>query len=143
MALSGRRQSLAPTADHDQSSCSILYYDQAGDHINWHYDHNFYRGRHFTVLLSLVNRSAAGGVSAGRPTQRLPNGAALDWDTSENVLVMFEGAVILHRATPIAESDQHVMLSMTLCTNPGIGLFKELLRRVKDTAYFGPRVLID
>jgi hypothetical protein len=136
-------ETLAPTADHDQSSCSILYYDQAGDHINWHYDHNFYRGRHFTVLLSLVNRSAAGGVSAGRLTQRLPNGTLLDWDTSENVLVMFEGAAILHRATPIAEGDQRVMLSMTLCTNPRIGLLSELLRRVKDTAYFGPRVLID
>jgi hypothetical protein len=136
-------EALVPTADHDQSSCSILYYDQAGDHINWHYDHNFYRGRHFTVLLTLVNRSVTGGVSAGRLMQRLPNGAVVEWDTSENALVMFEGSVILHRATPIDTGDQRVMLSMTLCTNPGIGPLQELLRRVKDTAYFGPRVLID
>jgi hypothetical protein len=43
-----------PTALHDQSSCSLLYYTEAGDHINWHYDHNFYRGRHFTVLICLA-----------------------------------------------------------------------------------------
>ena len=35
------------------------------------------------------------------------------------------------------------MLSMTLCTDPGINPIKELARRVKDTAYYGPRALID
>lgn len=50
----------------DQSSLSVLCYKDAGDHINWHYDHNFYRGRHFTVLLALVNRSANGGPSHSR-----------------------------------------------------------------------------
>ena len=40
-----------PTPLHDQNSLSILIYERSGDHIGWHYDHNFYRGRHFTVLL--------------------------------------------------------------------------------------------
>jgi hypothetical protein len=134
---------LVPTADHDQSSCSILYYDQAGDHINWHYDYNFYRGRHFTVLLSLSNRSANGGVSAGRLMQRGKGGEDSEWDTSENVLVMFEGARVFHRASPIAEGDKRVMLSMTFSTDPRIHWVKELARRIKDTAYYGPRALID
>jgi hypothetical protein len=47
---------LVPTPLHDQSSCSLLVYDRPRDHIGWHYDHNFYNGRHFTVLLPLVNR---------------------------------------------------------------------------------------
>lgn len=51
-----------PTPDQDQSSLSVLCYHEPGDHINWHYDHNFYRGRHFTVLLSLVNEGATGRV---------------------------------------------------------------------------------
>jgi hypothetical protein len=135
--------SLRPTADHDQSSCSILYYDEEGDQINWHYDHNFYKGRHFTILLSLVNRAAGGGLSAGRLMQRKKGGEESVWDTSENVLVMFEGARVLHRASPIEEGDQRIMLSMTLCTDPGINPIKELARRVKDTAYYGPRALID
>src|SRR5262249_43199951 len=44
------------TPEHDQSSCSVLFYEKPGDHIGWHYDHNFYRGRHFTVLVPLINR---------------------------------------------------------------------------------------
>ncbi len=48
-------ETIFPTPDQDQSSLSILCYHEPGDHIGWHYDLNFYRGRHFTVLLSLVN----------------------------------------------------------------------------------------
>jgi hypothetical protein len=136
-------EQLRPTADHDQSSCSVLYYDQGGDQINWHYDYNFYAGRHFTVLLSLVNRSAEGGLSAGRLMQRTRGHPDIDWDTSENVLVLFEGARVLHRASPIADGDRRVMLSMTFCTDPRIHPLKEVARRIKDTAYYGARALID
>jgi len=57
--------------------------------------------------------------------------------------VLFEGARVFDRATAVAEGDERVMLSMTLCTDPGLGPLKELARRVKDTAYYGPRVLLD
>jgi hypothetical protein len=134
---------LTPTADHDQSSCSVLYYDEAGDHIGWHYDYNFYSGRHFTVLLSLVNRSAAGGLSSGRLMQRRRAGGDIEWDTAENALVLFEGARVLHRASPISAGDLRVMLSMTFCTDPRINPLKEVARRIKDTAYYGLRALID
>ena len=59
-SLAGRTVYVTPECD--QSSLSILCYREPGDHINWHYDHNFYRGRHFTVLLSLRNSSAAEGL---------------------------------------------------------------------------------
>jgi hypothetical protein len=53
-----------PTPIHDQSSLSVLFYDRPGDHIGWHYDHNFYRGRHFTVLIAMSNEGrAADGLS--------------------------------------------------------------------------------
>ena len=133
---------LQPTADHDQSSCSLLYYDQAGDHIGWHYDYNFYRGRHFTVLISLVNRSSQGELSKGR-LQRKTGSEISDLATGENTLVIFEGAKVFHRATAIDSGEQRVMLSMTFCTEPRISPLKELMRRIKDTAYYGPRVLFD
>jgi hypothetical protein len=133
---------LAPTADHDQSSCSLLCYDRGGDHIGWHYDHNFYRGRHFTVLISLHNRGGGGGLSAGR-LEYQRQGEVLAVDTSENSLVVFEGARVRHRATAVADGDRRVMLSMTFATDPRVGRGRELLRRGKDTAYFGPRVLFD
>lgn len=78
------------TPPGDQSSCSLLYYTEAGDHIGWHYDHNFYRGRHFTVLLTLVNDSANGGLSASMLQRQTPDGGAIDVDTSPNSLVVLK-----------------------------------------------------
>jgi len=129
-----------PTADHDQSSCSLLYYDEVGDHIHWHFDHNFYRGRHFTVLVSLMNRGPH-GLSSGMLERKDRDGNVVQVDTRENTLVVFEGKQVRHRASPIDADETRIMLSMTFGTNPQIGWGWEMLRRVKDTAYFGPRVL--
>jgi len=141
---------VCPTADHDQSSCSILYYDQAGDHIGWHFDHNFYRGRHFTVLLSLINHPSTDTttarttelVSAGQ-LQRRQHGRSETVPTPANTLVVFEGARVFHRATAINVGEERIMLSMTFSTDSTVPPWKEVLRRLKDTAYYGPRVLVD
>lgn len=132
-----------PTADHDQSSCSVLVYNEAGDHINWHYDHNFYKGRHFTILLGLVNRSRTGGVSSSELMRKLPTGEELTMSTAENNLVIFEGNQCLHRATQTADGDLRILLSMTYGTTPEISWFMEAMRRVKDTAFYGLKVLWD
>ncbi len=134
---------VVPTPDGDQSSLSVLCYREAGDHINWHYDHNFYRGRHFTVLLSLANESASGGVSQSTLMRRLAGVDDEAFDTSPNSLVVFEGTRVLHRASPTAEGDLRIMLSMTYCTDPRIHWLKEFARRVKDTAFYGIRALWD
>jgi hypothetical protein len=130
-----------PTADHDQSSCSLLYYNEAGDHIHWHFDHNFYRGRHFTVLIALVNRNAAGGLSTGELQRKNAAGVVEPFATCANSIVVFEGKNVLHRASPVGEGDERIMLSMTFTTNPAISWVWEMVRRIKDTAYYGPRVL--
>lgn len=132
-----------PTPDGDQSSLSILCYNEPGDHINWHFDHNFYRGRHFTVLLSLANESAAGGLSQSSLMRKLPGGEEQRFDTSANSLVVFEGARVLHRASPTAEGDLRMMLSMTYCADPRTNWIKEFARRIKDTAFYGIRALWD
>src|SRR5262245_50174601 len=131
------------TPVQDQSSLSVLCYKDAGDHIQWHYDHNFYRGRHFTVLLSLVNRSAAGGLSRSRLERQFPNGTVRSIAMPENTLVIFEGARVRHRATPTEAGDLRVVLSMTYCTDPRISRVREFARRVKDVAFFGIRALWD
>jgi hypothetical protein len=117
---------VVPTADHDQSSCSILYYQEAGDHINWHFDLNFYKGRHFTVLVSLFNQGAGGGVSDSRLYGKTLGGEERAVDSRENSLIVFEGAKIRHKVTPTKEGDLRVVLSMTYATDPRIGWFKEL-----------------
>jgi hypothetical protein len=134
---------VVPTADHDQSSCSLLVYTESGDHIDWHYDHNFYRGRHFTVLICLINQGADGGRSASNLLWRDPSGGEHRADLGPGDLVVFEGARIRHKVTPLADGDLRVMLSMTFATDPRIAPSRELVRRVKDTAFYGIRALWD
>ncbi len=134
-------EKVGPAGDHDQSAESILYYDEAGDHIHWHFDHNFYQGRQFTALINVVNRSADGRLSASTLVYRNSQGEDVEVDTAENTFVIFEGSKVLHRATPIQEGDLRIMLSMTFNTAPRISAIGELQRRIKDTAFFGLRVL--
>jgi hypothetical protein len=134
-------EKIGPAGDHDQSAESILYYDEPGDHIQWHFDHNFYQGRQFTALINLVNRSADGKLSASKLQYRGTDESDVDVDTSENSFVVFEGQRVLHRATPTQPGDLRIMLSMTFNTMAKITPFREFKRRIKDTAFFGLRVL--
>ncbi len=132
---------LVPTPINDQSSCSLLVYQRAGDHIGWHFDHDFYRGRHFTVLLTLVNeRRGRAGASSARLEANIAGEVRLV-PTPGNTLVIFEGARVRHRVTRLGEGERRILLSMTFCTDPRASLLQGLLRRCKDTAYYGVRAL--
>ncbi len=130
-----------PTPLHDQSSLSILIYERPGDHIGWHYDHNFYRGRHFTVLLPVVNcGGAADGLSHAR-LKAMIGDAEAELQTPPNTLIVFEGARVLHKATPLAPGERRVLISMTYCVDPRANVAQAVARRIKDTAFFGVRAL--
>jgi hypothetical protein len=134
-------ETVRPTPTHDQSSCSILIYDRPGDHIGWHYDHNFYRGRHFTVLIPIVNDGRVPGtLSAARLIVKQADGERT-LAVPPNMLVVFEGAKVLHKVTPIEAGERRIVLSMTFGTNPTNSVFQGLARRMKDTAFFGIRAL--
>jgi hypothetical protein len=134
-------ESIEPTPLHDLSSCSLLVYDRPNDHIGWHFDLNFYRGRHFTALLSLVNSDAEGsGVSSANLLVR-QNGYDTVIQTPPNTFVLFEGADTYHSVTPLRENERRIILSMTFCTNPSASAIQIFERRVKDIAYFGLRAL--
>ena len=129
-----------PTPLHDESSCSVLFYERPGDHINWHYDHNFYRGRHFTVLIPVVNWGRDGGLSAARLLAR-QGGRDVEVATPPNRLILFEGAKVRHKVTPIREGERRAVCGMTYCTDPRNSAFQGVARRVKDMAFFGLRSL--
>jgi hypothetical protein len=132
---------LEPTPLHDQSSCSVLFYEKPGDHIGWHYDHNFYKGRHFTALIPLVNRGhGEGGLSAARLMVKRRR-EEITIATPPNRLIVFEGAKVRHKVTPIAEGERRVVWSMTYCADPRNSAFQGVTRRIKDTAFFGVRAL--
>ena len=134
-------QRVVPTPIQDQSSLSLLIYDRPGDHIGWHYDHNFYRGRHFTVLLSLVNEGRAHGNLSHATLMAKARGEEVTVRTPPNTLVLFEGARVVHKVTPILAGEKRVILSMTYCTDPRASLLQGIVRRVKDMAFFGLRSL--
>jgi hypothetical protein len=126
---------------NDQSSCSVLFYEKPGDHIGWHYDHNFYRGRHFTVLVPILNRGREpNGLSQARLMVKQA-GRERVIPTPPNAMVVFEGAKVRHKVTPIAEGEKRVIWSMTYCADPRNSPFQGMARRVKDTAFFGLRAL--
>ncbi|WP_162914037.1 2OG-Fe(II) oxygenase [Taklimakanibacter lacteus] len=135
------RLRVEPTPLHDQSSCSVLFYDKPGDHIGWHYDHNFYRGRHFTVLIPMINRGREpSGLSQARLMVRQSRRDRVI-ATPPNTMIVFEGAEVRHKVTPIAEGEKRVVWSMTYCTDPRNSAFQGVARRIKDTAFFGLRAL--
>jgi hypothetical protein len=132
-----------PAGDHDLSACSILYYTQAGDYINWHYDYNFYVARQFTVLIILEDKAPHGGPTSASLMRKHPDGTEERVEAAINEIVVFEGTKVLHKVSPASAGDTRIVLSMTLNTDPRISLFRELVRRVKDVAFWGIRALWD
>ncbi|MGE0765330.1 MAG: hypothetical protein AB7L90_02600 [Hyphomicrobiaceae bacterium] len=132
---------VSPTPIHDQSSLSVLFYEKPGDHIGWHYDHNFYRGRHVTVLFPVINEgTAAGRLSHARLQARI-DGRQMDVATPPNTLILFEGARVHHKVTPILVGERRLVISMTYCTDCRANVVQGAARRIKDVAFFGPRAL--
>ncbi|MEE4377939.1 MAG: hypothetical protein V2J55_10595 [Candidatus Competibacteraceae bacterium] len=134
-------EAVVPTPIHDQSSCSLLFYEKPDDHIGWHYDYNFYHGRHFTALLPIVNQSTEDDRLSSAKLVIKTGGQDIVIPTPPNSLVLFEGAHIYHKVTPLGHQERRILLSMTFCTNPQTSLIKNQIRRIKDTAYFGIRAL--
>jgi hypothetical protein len=135
------RLRIEPTPLHDQSSCSVLFYEKPGDHIGWHYDHNFYKGRHFTVLIPLINRGReANGLSQAMLKVRQSRRERVI-PTPPNAMIVFEGAKVRHKVTPIGDGEKRVIWSMTYCADPRNSPLQGMARRVKDTAFFGLRAL--
>jgi hypothetical protein len=132
---------MVPTPLHDQSSCSLLVYDRPGDHIGWHYDHNFYRGRHFTALIALVNERHGTDQSSSAQLVTRQGGQEVAVPMPPGTFVLFEGARVRHKVTPLGENETRITLSMTFCTDPAAPLLKAIARRFKDIAFFGVRAL--
>jgi hypothetical protein len=134
-------ETVLPTPINDQSSCSLLFYDRPRDHIGWHYDYNFYNGRHFTVLLPLVNHHLQEDRLSSAQLVIRQDDQEVMIPTPPNTLILFEGARVFHKVTRLEENELRVILSMTFCTRPQASLLKGTIRRFKDIAYFGVRAL--
>ena len=85
-------------------------------------------------------RTSAPTSSAQKVTLRIA-GDEEQIATPPNRIIVFEGAKVRHKVTPISDGERRVVWSMTYCADPRNSAFQGLARRVKDTALFGPRAL--
>ena len=65
----------------------------------------------------------------------------LDIAAKESRLIVFKGAKVRHKVTPIGEGERRVVWSMTYCADPRNSAWQGVKRRIKDTAFFGLRAL--
>jgi hypothetical protein len=158
--LSG--QKLLPSPESDPHAYALYFYTEAGDHIGWHYDTSYYKGRRYTLLLGVIDQA---GVSAGLSGQSSDSGNTRSADSSSakleyrlhtrnsarvqvdgsvaldpGALVFFDGDQLQHRITPLGTNEERVSLTFEYVTNPEMGRWQRLFSNMKDAvAYFGFR----
>jgi len=128
----------------DPHSCGLYYYTEPGDHIGFHYDTSYYKGKRYTVLVGLVERSEHCRLVArvrkrGETEEIRETRIAMDPGT----VVLFNGDKLWHAVTPLGKGEERIILTLQYVTNQQIGPVKKLFSNVKDAfAYFGPAALL-
>jgi hypothetical protein len=136
--LAGEPLQVSPA--EDPHAYALYFYTRAGDHIGWHYDTSYYRGRRYTLLLGVIDNSSCRleyelhtrdpQVPNVSGSMRYPPGA----------LVFFDGDKLKHRITPAREAERRVSLTFEYVTDPRMHAGWRLISNMKDAvAYFGLR----
>ena len=130
--LTGRTLVCCPARDpHAQA---LYFYTEPGDHVGAHRDVSHYRGRRYTVLVGIIERSTSVLVCrvAGR------DAGEIRIATDPGTMVVFDGDTLWHRVTPLGAGEERVTLSLTYVTDGRMGLARRVVSDVKDAvAYFG------
>lgn len=130
--------------EDDPHSCALSYYTQPGDHIGFHYDTSYYKGKRYTVLIGLVERSEQCRLVA-RVRKRGENEEIRETRVpmDPGTIVLFNGAKLWHAVTPLGKGEERIILTLQYVTNQEMGPFKKMFPTLKDAfAYFGPAALL-
>jgi hypothetical protein len=138
------KEELLLCPEHDPHSCALYYYTRPGDHIGFHYDRSYYKGKRYTVLMGLIERSEQCRLVAH---MRKPGTTG---DVSEQAvpldpgsLLIFNGDKLWHAVTPLGPREERIVLTMQYVTDQEMGTFHRACSNLKDMfAYFGPAALI-
>jgi len=136
--LAGEHLQVSPS--DDPHAYALYFYTRAGDHIGWHYDTSYYRGRRYTLLLGVIDASSCRleyelhtrepGVAKVAGSVQYPPGG----------LAFFDGDKLRHRITPAREGERRVSLTFEYVTDPSMHAGWRLISNMKDAvAYFGIR----
>ena len=135
-ALAGECLQVSPS--DDPHAYALYYYTREGDHIGWHYDTSYYRGRRYTLLLGVIDESSCrldyelhtrepGAVVVPGSLQIAPGG-----------MVFFDGDKLRHRITPLKAGERRVSLTFEYVTDPAMNPWRRVISNFKDAvAYFG------
>jgi len=125
----------------DPHTYALYLYSEAGDHIGWHFDTSFYRGRRFTLLIGLVDNDSCKLECELHRKDASREVESRSYRMKPGSLVLFDGDSIWHRVTKMAEGDnERVVIAMEFVTDQSINPIRKLISNVKDSfAYFGLR----
>jgi hypothetical protein len=136
--LAGERIQVSPP--EDAHAYALYFYTQAGDHIGWHYDTSYYRGRRYTLLLGVIDESSCRldyELHTREPEVANVQGSI---QYPPGGLVFFDGDKLRHRITPAREGERRVSLTFEYVTDPSMHAWWRLISNMKDAvAYFGLR----
>ena len=136
------RERLLVCPDNDPHACALYYYTEPGDHIDFHYDTSFYRGKRYTVLVGLVERSSCRLVCELYRKDPARETRTVSVQTLPGTVVMFNGDRLWHAVTPSGPGEERIVLSMEYVTDQRMGPVQRLVSNVKDAvAYVGIRTL--
>lgn len=131
-------------SDNDPHSRALCYYTQPGDHIGYHYDKSYYKGKRYTVLMGLIEDSEQCRLVAHLPkpgTKDAVREQPIPLDPGS--LVIFNGDKLWHAVTPLGPCEERIVLTMQFVTHQEMGPFHRAFSNLKDTfAYFEPAALI-
>ena len=130
--------------EDDPHACALYFYTEPGDHIGFHYDHSYYKGNRYTVLIGLVERSQSCRLVArlykGQPSREIRE---MRIPMEPGSMVVFNGDKLWHAVTPLEAGGERVILTLQYVTDQRMGPLKHLFSNLKDAfAYFGPVVFL-
>jgi len=124
--------------DSDLHRCALYAYTEAGDHIGFHYDTSYYKGRRWTVLIGFVDESSSKLVCHLHTRNKGREVEKLELKVGPGTVVLFNGDKLWHSVTPIAENEHRYIVSMQYVTNGDMNPFMRFVSNMKDgIAYFG------
>ena len=138
------KEELLLCPDNDPHSYALYYYTQPGDHIGYHFDRSYYKGKRYTVLMGLIERSEQCRLVAhlrqpGTKDEVKEQPIPLD----PGSLVIFNGDNLWHAVTPLGCREERIVLTMQYVTNQDMGPVHRAFSNLKDVfAYFGPAALL-
>lgn len=133
-------EDLQPSPPDDPHAYALYFYNRAGDHIGWHYDTSYYRGRRYTLLLGVIDQSSCRlDYELHTRNDAVPTvSGSLQYPPGS--LVFFDGDKLKHRISPAREGERRVSLTFEFVTDPQMHAWWRLISNMKDAvAYFGLR----